>query len=513
MIGRRSWPSIVLALALAWAVPGRAGAQPAPPYCGPLDVAFAIDDTGSMQQAIDSIKVQLERILDDIETCSNPGTGAGPDYRLALVTFKDDVTVLLPFAPNNRAAFSQALVPVTAFGGGQVPEASDEALNTIVNGLRASGRPQTGDFVPAFRAGARKVIVLVTDAPPGGFDDILDAGDQARAALRAQEAAAAGIVIGAVYVPTREDLLVHETMKMYAETTNGQFIQTPPDGSGTAIRTIVTGCPPANRPPVAVCASASVTADLSGFADASIDGGSFDLDGVIRSLAQAPPGPYPVGNTPVTLTVTDDGGATAACEAAVTVASSWTPPDVGVPHAMVVEATAASGAIVVFQATAADAAGAALVPACHPSSGATFPIGVTTVTCTAADSHGLTGSNAFDVTVSDTTAPALTLPADVTLKGKNSRGATYTFTATAIDRVDGAVAVVCQPSSGSLFPPGTTTVNCRAADSQLNVAQGSFRVTVQRHGHGKSKPPHAKPPAPVKPPARPATKEVHGKDR
>jgi hypothetical protein len=52
------------------------------------------------------------------------------------------------------------------------------------------------------------------------------------------------------------------------------------------------------------------------------------------------------------------------------------------------------------------------------------------------------------------------------------------FIATASDIVDGAVAVSCTPASGSVFPLGTTTVNCSATDAHGNRGTGSFIVNV-----------------------------------
>jgi hypothetical protein len=61
-------------------------------------------------------------------------------------------------------------------------------------------------------------------------------------------------------------------------------------------------------------------------ASVSVDGGSFDPDGDPFSLSQSPPSPYLVGNTTVTLTVTDiPFGASDSCTATVTVQDQTSP--------------------------------------------------------------------------------------------------------------------------------------------------------------------------------------------
>jgi hypothetical protein len=78
----------------------------------------------------------------------------------------------------------------------------------------------------------------------------------------------------------------------------------------------------ANNPPVAQCQSASVTV-FGCSAPASIDNGSHDPDcWDALQKSQSPPGPYPVGTTAVTLTVTDNAGAFSSCSANVTIVSS-----------------------------------------------------------------------------------------------------------------------------------------------------------------------------------------------
>jgi hypothetical protein len=55
-----------------------------------------------------------------------------------------------------------------------------------------------------------------------------------------------------------------------------------------------------------------------------------------------------------------------------------------------------------------------------------------------------------------------------------------TFVVTAVDDLDPAPVVVCTPPSGSVFPPGTTWVDCTATDAAGNASACSFPVTVQR---------------------------------
>jgi Alpha/beta hydrolase domain/HYR domain len=78
----------------------------------------------------------------------------------------------------------------------------------------------------------------------------------------------------------------------------------------------------------------------------------------------------------------------------------------------------------------------------------------------------------------DTTAPALTLPADTTQPATGPNGAVVTFVATASDNWDANPTVTCTPPSGSTFPIGRTTVHCTAADATGNTAEGTFTVTV-----------------------------------
>ena len=80
-------------------------------------------------------------------------------------------------------------------------------------------------------------------------------------------------------------------------------------------------------------------------------------------------------------------------------------------------------------------------PSCSPASGTKFALGTTTVTCSATDAAGNTGTNTFTVEVQDVTKPIVTVPADQTVEATGANGATVTYAAvSAEDDVDGTLA-------------------------------------------------------------------------
>ena len=136
---------------------------------------------------------------------------------------------------------------------------------------------------------------------------------------------------------------------------------------------------------------------------------------------------------------------------------------------------------------------------CTVTSGVVNYVGVGTCTLQASVTAGtnyLAATGALQsFTVVDTTAPELTLPANIILVAAGPLGATVNYVATALDQVDGAVPVNCVPASGSTFAIGTTTVNCSASDSHENINSGSFTITVQPRG--TTTPPIFPPPQPT----------------
>jgi len=81
----------------------------------------------------------------------------------------------------------------------------------------------------------------------------------------------------------------------------------------------------------------------------------------------------------------------------------------------------------------------------------------------------------------DRTAPVFgPFPSQIVAYATSTSGAKVTYTTpTAVDAVDGPVAVSCPRSSGSTFAPGMTKVTCTAIDRAGNAADLSFTVWVQ----------------------------------
>ncbi len=241
------------------------------------------------------------------------------------------------------------------------------------------------------------------------------------------------------------------------------------DTGGDGVCSAETGAPVV----VTISPSSSVTASESTLTFTTCDtwqSVTFTVDG------GAAPGDYPVS---VSATDADEpiGGDGSAVIRVPTPPPppDTTPPVVTAPGDKTLEATSPAGATEPFAGTAVDDVDPGLLSApCQPTS---YAIGQTTVTCTASDTAGNSGSATFTVTVQDTTGPALSLPAPIVATATGAGGAVVSYTATANDLVAGSVAAACLPASGGMFPVAVTTVNCSATDG-ANASAGSFTVTV-----------------------------------
>lgn len=172
---------------------------------GGMDVVFLVDYTASMGSAIEGVKVGISNILSTINTESNG------DFRVALCLFDeyDSGNTTIPTYVNklayqavatsrkviieensNKTQVITGLMPFSGIGQTNSFITQLNLLNTtsLPLGNGASG-PEPGGLavneivsngiVGSFRSEAIKVIVLITDNKPGGYDDTNNSVDNA----------------------------------------------------------------------------------------------------------------------------------------------------------------------------------------------------------------------------------------------------------------------------------------------------------------------------------------------
>ncbi len=259
-----------------------------------------------------------------------------------------------------------------------------------------------------------------------------------------------------------------------------------------------------NLPPVAYI---SCPASVDERAPVILDGqGSYDPDGghlkfTWRQLQGTPNIDFPVidaddatlaftapsltsskNDMEFALTVTDNGGLAALATCTVRV-NDITPPAIAAHGPVSAEATSLAGAVANYDLPATlDNVDGPLLASCEPKSGSQFPMGVTFVTCNAADLAGNPAlTTTFAVTVADRIAPTIAnVPGHITVEAQSPAGAVVDYSLpSASDTIDGSVSVTCTPASHSTFGLGSTAVNCLSSDNSGNSTSTAFPITVQ----------------------------------
>jgi len=183
----------------------------------------------------------------------------------------------------------------------------------------------------------------------------------------------------------------------------------------------------------------------------------------------SPAGPYSLGTTSVTVSATDCANNTASDVMLLTVQDT-TPPALSVPANVSVEANAVLSTVNLGVASATDIFGATVTN----NAPASFPLGTTTVTYTATDGNGLTTTGTQTVTVVDTTAPVLSVPADVSVEANAVLSTVAIGSATATD----IFPVTITSDAPTSYALGTTVVTWKATDANGNATTGTQNVTV-----------------------------------
>jgi len=208
--------------------------------------------------------------------------------------------------------------------------------------------------------------------------------------------------------------------------------------------------------------------------------GEFDLDFVNDA-----PMAFPVGDTVVTWTVTDESMNAGTCQITVTVndieAPMLTcPVDITVPTD---DGACSATGVTLGAPLNDDLCGAVTLSNDAPDS---FPLGETMVTWTATDEAGNSTTCMQLVTVSDGEAPTITsCPADQTLQADTNCEAAVpdlAGAATATDNCDGAPTIEQDVAAGSAIGLGDTIVTLTATDADGNASTCTVTITVEANG-------------------------------
>jgi hypothetical protein len=239
------------------------------------------------------------------------------------------------------------------------------------------------------------------------------------------------------------------------------------------------------------------------FTQPAVDGNGAEVTFAVSASDAADPAPslsctpasgslFPLGPTTVDCTATDGSGNQSAASFTVTVADEAAPVFTVVPPAPVMLTAGADGtATLDFEdvVTATDNVDTTPLVSCLTGTGLVtgdaLSVGTHVVTCSATDSAGNSTSDTdpasdavYTVIVEDDLPPVIFAPSDFTAAAADATGAIVNYSVTATDNADPTPSLACAPSSGSLFPLGSTTVTCTATDDANNEFAATFVVTV-----------------------------------
>ncbi|MEZ5374778.1 MAG: VWA domain-containing protein [Microthrixaceae bacterium] len=170
-----------------------------------LDVAFVIDATGSMGDEIAQLKSSVDSVVQRVESLPSE-----PDLRLSLTVYRDEgdayVSATHDFT-GDLDEFREALALVEANGGGDYPEALDEALADSLT--KPAWRPE---------GSAAQMIFLVADAPGHTERDVPQPYTESM-----REAAERGIKIFPIASSASDDA-AEVTFRQLAQFTGSRFV-------------------------------------------------------------------------------------------------------------------------------------------------------------------------------------------------------------------------------------------------------------------------------------------------
>lgn len=409
-----------------------------------------------------------------------PVLGRSADNRLQL-TFpryldRTDVNLIVVAADSLAGPWTN----LAASNGGSAFQVAASGAGVVETGTGLMRQVTVTDLFPvtdpAHPQRFLRLKVLLTNAAPGvlliGQDTLTI---EASTAYTDPGATAMDLEDGSLTPVISANSVVANVVGSYAVTWQATDASGSVSSATRAVTVVDTTAPELTAP-------AAIIAEATSAAGAVVNYGAAlatDVVGVSSLTYSQPSGSvFALGTTEVTVTAVDAAGNSTSATFNVTVEDT-TPPQVVVPGAIFAEAASSAGAAVNYGAAmATDAVGVASLTYSQPSE-SVFPLGTTTVAVTALDAAGNSATRTFDVTVRDTTPPALTLPGNVIAEATSATGAIVSYGAPLASDLVGVAALNSTPASGSHFPMGTTVVTVTASDGAGNVSSSTFSVLVQ----------------------------------
>ncbi len=193
------------------------------------------------------------------------------------------------------------------------------------------------------------------------------------------------------------------------------------------------------------------------------------------TLTNNAPATYPLGNTTVTWTATDDSGNTTTVNQTVKVVDTTLPSIVAPANINTIANSSCNATgIVLGSPIMSDNCSIATFSNNAPT---VYPLGVTVVTWTVIDGSGNTATATQSVTVVDTIKPTIIAPADASANANNGCVAFNVNLGTPTVSDNCSIASVTN-NAPNTFPLGTTTVTWTATDASGNVKTATQLVVV-----------------------------------
>ena len=240
--------------------------------------------------------------------------------------------------------------------------------------------------------------------------------------------------------------------------------------TATAIQRVTVGDTKAPK----INAPANITIEATSLDNNQVNLGepSVSDNSEITSITNDSPQSFPLGETMVTWTAVDIAGNIASDSQKITLVDTTTPvitPTSGV----VAEAISATANPVTLSAPTVTDVQDVTITNNAPQF---FPLGETIVTWLAEDLSGNNSTTTQTVSVVDTTAPNLIVPANLTQEATGQTGNLVALGEPTVDDVTGISSI--SNNAPSDYPFGTTVVTWAAADSHGNSVSGDQTITI-----------------------------------